>query len=163
MLLNKSWPTCVQNWKLASSNLIQILLWREENTFDEVSGQRIEMPLRNKSEWLNDQLFIWEQRAQTTERTLKDNWYENAAHYFSSTFIWLTRLVFNFTDNVLRFKKRFMVVKILEVRCLPETSVNNLTWTYIVISYVTELKHVTCAQIANTKNGLKFTTTCKII
>ena len=86
-------------------------------------------------------------------------WYENAAHYFSSTFIWLTRLVFNFTDNVLRF----MVVKILEVCCLPETSVNKLTSTYIAISYVTKLKHVTCALIANTKNSLKFTTTCKII
>ena len=46
---------------------------------------------------------------------------------------------------------RFMVVKILEVRCLPETSVNNLTSTYIVISYVTELKHVTCAQVAKYK------------
>ena len=68
-----------------------------------------------------------------------------------------------FYNGLQRVKKRFMVVKILEVRCLPETSLNKLTSTYIVISYVTELKHVTCAQIANTKNGLKFTTTCKII
>ena len=51
--------------------------------------------------------------------------------------------------------KRFMVVKILEVCCLPETSVNNLTSTYIVISYVTELKHVTCARMEKYKEQLK--------
>ena len=48
-----------------------------------------------------------------------------------------------------------MVVKILEVRCLPETSVNNLTSTYIAISYVTKLKYVTCAQMAKYKERLK--------
>ena len=72
-------------------------------------------------------------------------WYENAALYFSSTFIWLTRLVYNFTDSVLQVL-RFMVVKILEVRCLPETSVNKLNWTYIVVYYVTESSHVTYSQ-----------------
>ena len=39
-----------------------------------------------------------------------------------------------------------MVVEILEVLCFLETSVNKQESTYIVVYYVTESSHETCAQ-----------------